>query len=146
MSSSLDAIADGVVTKLNAAPLGATAERVYLPMEDLTALDTLHLLVTIADDEISVLSRDDALEEITIHVGVLKHLPAGTVANRATGNAVIDPLVALCRQIALLYEPGDVSADAIWLKTSYSPVCDRDRLKTLRVFFGVIAITFRQAS
>lgn len=144
-------VADAVKDALNAASfnIGAVAfeaERVYVALEELTALDSLTVLVVPISDEVTQAARDLVTEDIAIRVGVIQHLPAtaGDVTTPAA-NTAIDPLVQLCRQIALLYAPGTSAGDALWRRTVDKPIFDYARLSKDRVFFGQITFTFKQA-
>lgn len=146
--SELYEIADAVKTRLNGANLGfANAERLYIPLLELDEIedDDLHVSVLIAGDDLTPLSRDEQLEEITILVAVLQKIPPATEPTSQADNALIDPMLMLCRKIALLYHPGDTAADGQWLKTSATPAYDRARLREKRTFFAVISYTFQQA-
>lgn len=122
-----------------------TPNRVYLPIAELTALDTLTVRVFPTKDDIAVVSRDGSIETIEIQVGILKHLAAASDPTKPSANAAIDPLIQLARSIALMYRPGSVAGTAIWTGTKYPLMFDTVRLKTKRVFLAVITFTFTQA-
>lgn len=147
--SELYEIADAVKTRLNGASLGfANAERLYIPLVDLAemASDALRVTVLIGDCPITVLSRDEQLEEVTIHVAILQKFPASVDSTIAADNALIDPLLAIYRKLRLFYHSGDLAADAQWFNSTGSPtVYERDRMRKLRTFFAVISYTFQQA-
>jgi hypothetical protein len=144
-------IADAVAAKLTAAVTATTLtpafspRRVYLPIAELTALNDLSVLVMPSKDSLTVLSRGGMLEDISIDVGVLQHLPANVDASLSNANSSIDPLLKLSRAIAVLYKPGDSAASAAWVGTQYPLLFDTDRLKDDRVFQAVITFTFKQA-
>jgi hypothetical protein len=156
MSMTLPAIADAVAARLNdaafnVAPAEFEAVRVYLPANDLVKLATtaLQVLVFASGDEVSVLSRQDQLEEPRVSVGVIRKLDPRVDPTTPAGNAAIDLLVNLCRLIALSYGPGtflDPSAQqTLWVDSKYPLVFDPVEMRTNRIFLGVITFKFQQS-
>ena len=145
--SEIDQVADAVAAALNAGgfALGATALRVAAPLVEGDAIDALTVYVVPKADEVSVLSREATAEDLQIDVGVFRRLAAGVDPKAPAGNAAVDPLVRLCRRIATtLFEPGGLAAEAIWLKSEYPLLYDQEKLRTERLFAGVVTLHFRQ--
>lgn len=148
MSAEIDEIADAVKDALNddAFDLGATAARVYWPQRDEEVADVLRVMVVPQVDEVSPLCREDQQEDVRVNVGVLKRLE-GVDPTDPSGNATIDPLVRLCRRIALrLYKPGEEAGDtgARMIESKYSVIADPAFLKDERMFLAITTFTFRQ--
>lgn len=142
--SQLTDIADAVKTKLNAAGLtpAFTAERVYVPLKTLAALETLQVLVVPKSREMIKQARGRALEQdVLIDVGILKRITADPTT--AAANSELDPLIGLAESIANLYLAGDVAGVGKWFDAEQPALYDLDKLLAHKTFLTAITFTFK---
>lgn len=151
--SEIHEVADAIVDALNAAPFATAggqpvyvAKRVYavrLSLATDVSNGPLVYVVPGADDA-SPLDRDGLEEELLVRVFVVAKVAGDTDISDPASNADLDPLVALCRQILHLFQPGDTAADAQWSGSTYAPLYDVRSLEKDGTFLGVLHFTFNQ--
>jgi len=93
MTAKIDAIADDIVTELNALALGFTAAASDLPDWTLEDLATLRVLVVPRTRELAIETRGSNAVEYTLDVGIQKRLGADT-------RAEIGPLKEIVEAVA----------------------------------------------
>jgi hypothetical protein len=155
-------VADGVVKHLNAIDWAEllprkfipeyTAKRVYVPLEELTTLDQLTVLVRAPRQdqfEVEAVGGENIGEIVTVEVAVLLHLPGEIEPTNPATCGPIDSLVAITRMMAMSFQPDDdenaniVCGPGVWFDTEYATVYDENLLKTDRVFLGAFKLKFR---
>lgn len=142
--SAVSDIADAVKTALNAAGFSPafTAERVYLPLKTLEALETLQVLVVPKSRELGKQARGRSLQQdVQIDVGILKRITNDPTTTNA--NTEIDPLTALAESIAGLYDAGDTAGTGQWLETENPLLYDQEKLLQHKTFLTIVTFTFK---
>ncbi|MCY3019537.1 MAG: hypothetical protein NTW87_10985 [Planctomycetota bacterium] len=140
MSATLAAIADGVVTRLNAATLSQafTAIRTWQPSFALSEMQALKVTVAPHGRQTEKISRSAQASTCQVDVAVQKKLAKAD-------NEEIDALVLLVEEIGTLLEfcelPGPPKA--VWVKTENVPVVAQEHLAELRQFTSVLTLTFK---
>lgn len=137
-------IADAVVSALNSEAFQAEldeefeAVRKYLPRFDLKDMATLHVTVAPKAIETETASRDKAVYDYKIDVGVQKRYEKEDAET-------IDPLVSLVEQIADLFRLKKLEeyAAAMWIKTEHPAVYHPEHMEQFHQFTSVITFTFR---
>jgi len=134
--SSIIAIADAVVTELNAhnfsQPL--TAVRHYVPTFDLKDMQDLHVSVVPRGVEISTAGRGIVQRGIQVDIGVQKKI---------AGDAEIDGMMSLVDEIAEFFRAKRRFGSALWVKTANFPIYSPEHLHELRQFTSVLTVTLR---
>lgn len=140
--STLVAIADAVVTELNAGA-GAfsqafTAQRYYLPVFDLGEMKDLHVSIVPKGVAVQPAGRTLLQHDYSIDVAVQKKAPPET-AN------TIDGLMVLVEEIAAFFKLRPLAAvpNATWIRTEHAPVYSPEHMEQYRQFTSVITLTFR---
>ena len=133
-------MADKVTASLNAEDfsLDFTAVRRYVPIFELSDLDSLQVSVIPRGREDTPLTRGTDQREVEIQVGVQKR-----VASLAASD--VDPLVALTEEIAdhLTRQHLGDSDEYRWLRTEFTAVYSPEDLREKRVYTGVVTATYR---
>lgn len=148
------ALADAVVTALNDGTfsLEFTAERHYLPRFKITKgeLDELKVVVVPGAFTLERFERDGLQRDDQVTIGVLKKLAVPRTATHAQLLAEVDPLIALCEEIALYFAPDDDGAFVFnddggeVTSVEASPLYAVDQLENPRQFTGVIVLNVEQ--
>lgn len=147
MSSRIAGILDAVKTALNDAPEGTfisefTAERVYVPLKDLEALEILQVLVVPKTREVSKLSRTEIQSDVQIDIGVMKRLTMQADPKTQEANEEIDRLLELTEQIVDHFGPGAYGG-ARWQNTTNPLMFDSESMKNNKTFLAVITLSFK---
>ncbi len=144
-------VADAVAAAINAAPFASAggvplfvARRVYAVRLGLATVERPMVFVVPRADDVSAPDRDGLEEDLHLTVFVLQAVDADVDAAEPASNAGLDPLLQLCRRVALLFGPGDQAAGTWWSGSLYAPMFDVQRLENDRLFLGVIHLTFKQ--
>lgn len=137
-------IADEVVDQLNDNDFKACfdAYKQIVPDVELKDMgDTLFVIVAPVTFDTAIISRGRDLEEDhQVNIGVLQVIPDLT-------NKTLDPLIALVERIAKFF-PGVVlsSTGSTCMSTQALAAYDPERMKSERVFQGVISLSFKLCS
>lgn len=137
-------LADAVAATLSAGDFSQafTARRAYTPEYDLSKVTDLTVTVVPKSQEIAKASRDSAYFDAAIDVGVQKKIEG----DEAESRAMVDGLIALVEEIVdrLRGRRLEAAPDAVWMAIANDPIFDRDHLDRLRVFTGVVTVTYRK--
>ena len=139
MSSQLVAIADGVVTKINAASLSqvVTAARSYVATGDLEDANTLSVDVMPVDMTKSLQNRSGKLEQYQVRVVIQKRTDSDT-------NATLDALSVFVEELAdLLLGARITTPDVICISTEIVPFAVVD-IRERNQFAASITATYQQ--
>ncbi len=144
MSSVTLELADAVAATLNAGAFSQefTAVRSHLPDYDLSEVKALTVTVVPKSLEIAKASRESAYFDAAIDIGVQQKIDGDAEAARA----MVDGLIALVEEIVdhLRGRRLEGAPDAVWMAIANDPVFDRDHMERLRVFTGVVTVTYRK--
>lgn len=139
MSSQLVAIADGVVTKINAASLSqvVTAARSYVATGDLEDANTLSVDVMPVDMTKSLQNRSGKLEQYQVRVVIQKRTDSDT-------NATLDALSVFVEELAdLLLGARITTPNVICVSTEIVPFAVVD-IRERNQFAASITATYQQ--
>ena len=133
-------LANKVIASLNAEDfsLDFTAVLRYVPIFDLSDMDSLQVSVIPRGREDTLLTRGSDQREVQIQVGVQKR-----VASIAASD--VNPLVALVEEIADHLTRQHLGDDEYrWIVTEFTAVYSPEELREKRLYTGVVTATYRQ--
>lgn len=151
MSSYVADIAEAVKDALNAAdPLfsGApefTAERVYVPMKDYTAVEDTTVQVFHVASERSQETRATVRSDVQVNVLFLHRLDQTTDPTAEAANDTLDELMEWGEAAADVITPGGTFGPGLCLRVVWEPMLDIELLRTHRVFAGVLQCFFMRS-
>lgn len=133
-------IADDVVTVINGGSFTIsdvfTAERVYIPENDIADLKSLRVYVMLSDDPQELLSRDTTQSDYSISVGIQKK-----TSNLTTD---FDDLVEFAEEINALFRFSKLPATNVsWIYSEIDPIYEPNYATQMNVFTSVLNLTFR---
>jgi hypothetical protein len=140
-------LADLVTAGLNAADLGFTATRCYLPVLDRSNLDAINVFVIPASDESEIASRVHVKADYKVDIGLLKSLVVGE--DNSFSNAELDGLMLKVRAIknwlkaeANRRQEGEEFV-YVWHKTDHTPLYFPEHLESKRQFTSFVTANYR---
>jgi hypothetical protein len=142
MSLAID-IADAVTAELNAAAPGTfsqvlTAQRLVLPVFELSDLAALKVTVVPRSLQITGSTRAASQYEIGIDIGVQKRVGKTVDDDVEALSTLVDEIADYLRRRPLSQTPY-----AVWVSISNEPVYAREHLAEQRVFTSVLTVTYR---
>ena len=134
------ALADAVTVAINTGSFSVpvAAQRLLLPEFELADLAQLKVTVVPKSVDITALTRQTMVYEVSIDVGVQKKL-SGEVDTELPG------LLTLVEEINVFLRKRPISG-AVWTKSSIDPIYAREHLSQSRVFTSVITITYKMVT
>lgn len=134
------ALADAVAAAINTGSFSmpVTAQRLLLPEFELADLAQLKVTVVPKSVDITALTRQTMVYEVSIDVGVQKKL-SGEVDTELPG------LLTLVEEINVFLRKRSISG-AVWTKSSVDPIYAREHLSQSRVFTSVITIIYKMVT
>jgi hypothetical protein len=145
--SRIDDIVAGVVAALNGAPAGTfalpfTAQDADLPLHDLAELNAVTVTVVPSAETSELETRTSSRHEITVDIGVQKHLAKGdSTAQQPEIRALRSLVEAIGKRLERLRLPAP--ANGAWLKTENRPIYSQEHLLKMSVFTSVLHVTYR---
>lgn len=133
-------IADAVARALNEGDFDppVTAVRRLVPQWTLRELQTLRVTVVPGEVRDALADRGRASRETDVEIGIEK---------KVSGEAEAEPLVALLEAMADHLRQRRLSlpdgAAALWLRNQVSPAFAPEHLDELRLYTGVLVVTYR---
>lgn len=138
-------LADAVKDELNAGAFSqpVTAERVYVPIADLTELSDLKVSIAPADHDETLDSRGSTRNEYRIDIGIQKRLADGDKAEQI---AECDTLMALKQDLANHFRGRSIGGVAgpgfKWIMSEQDPPYSPDHLREHNTFTAAVRLTF----
>lgn len=133
-------IADAVVAELNSGGFSSPfeAERRYLPLFDLEAMEELHVTVVPKGVVVARGARGANAFDVSVDVAVQRKVDA-------KDESTVDPLVVLVEEIGDRFRRKrlDSFPDAIWTGTTHEPVYAVEHLERMSQFTSVMTLAFR---
>ena len=143
MSSKIIAIADAVVTALNAATLTQTitAARAYVPKFDLHSSTAVEVCVVPMSDDREMESRGSDAADIQIDIGIKKKLQ-NAVADEL---AEIDAMMDFCEEIRPVLNRQRITdvENSVCMRIRHEPIYSVEEVDGSRTFLTVMTATFR---
>jgi hypothetical protein len=138
--SPIIALANLVTDDLNAASLGFTAVRAYLPVLPQDELDSLRVFVIPKAESLEASSRRTSQADRQIDIGLIKKLTVGP--DDSFDNAQLDALGDTVQAVKerLQFRP---LGNFTWIKTENDPIWVAEHLDQHRQFTSVITVTYR---
>jgi len=133
----ITALADAVTAALNAHTFTQTFTAVRVTLPDLDPKDTEELQVNVmaGGRTMEIDSRKYDAHDMIIEVAVIQRV-------EDTSNAQVDPLIALCEEIAAFLKRQRMG-DYPCLSVAIRPLYDYARLKERNLFMSVVHATYR---
>jgi len=141
MSSKIIAIADAVVTALNAAELSLdiTAARAYVPKFDLHSSTGVEVRVVPKSDDREMETAGTDAGDMLIDIGINKKLQ-NAVADEL---AECDTLMDLCEEIRPVLNRQRLAGEAVCIRIRHELIYSVDKVEDERTFLSVMTATFR---
>lgn len=138
--STLISLADAIVARLNAGSFSQLfqAERGYVPIVDLPALDVLKVTVIPKSLAISAATRNDGFYDCAVDIGVQRKVSPDNPSE-------IDALMQLVEELGdhLRFQRLDGFAIAAWMSLENTPVFAAEHLEQHHQFTSVLTVTYR---
>ncbi len=138
--SQLAEAAQAVTDLLRASSFGfpVTVSRSWLPVYKPETASSAQIAVIPTGYAAARSTRAQDAVDLTIQVGIMRHLDAGEEA------ADIDPIMGLAEEVHTILSAGDLpTAPTLKLITAPELRIDQERLKDARMFVVVVSVTYR---